>query len=51
MKRGHPEVANQFELNFSGTKTKVGMMEFEVSENSISIAIEIPIVVRSGLKP
>jgi hypothetical protein len=42
MQRGHPEVAKQFALNFSGTKTKVGMLEFEVSEHSISVATEIP---------
>jgi hypothetical protein len=42
MQRGHPEVAKQFALNFSGTKTKVGALEFEVSEKSISIATKIP---------
>jgi hypothetical protein len=26
MQRGHPEVANDFSLNFNGTKTKVGML-------------------------
>jgi hypothetical protein len=31
MQRGHPKVAKQFALNFSGTKTKVGALEFEVS--------------------
>jgi hypothetical protein len=42
MQRGHPEVAKQFALNFIGTKTKVGMLEFEVSEHSISVATKIP---------
>jgi hypothetical protein len=31
MQRGHPKVAREFVLNFNGTKTKVGMLEFEVS--------------------
>jgi hypothetical protein len=30
------------DINFNGTKTKVGMLEFEVSELSISVATEIP---------
>jgi hypothetical protein len=38
MKRGHPKVAKKFALNFSGTKTKVGALEFEVSKKYISIA-------------
>ena len=38
MQRGHPEVAKQFALNFSGKNTKVGMLEFEVSEHSIYVA-------------
>jgi hypothetical protein len=42
MQRGHPEVAREFALNFDGTKTKVGILEFEVSEFSISTATEIP---------
>jgi hypothetical protein len=42
MQRGHPEVAREFALNFDGTKTKVGILEFEVSERSISVATEIP---------
>jgi hypothetical protein len=42
MQRGHPEVAREFALNFNGTKTKVGMLEFEVSELSISVATNIP---------
>ena len=35
-------MVREFSLNFNGTKTKVGILEFEVSELSISIAIEIP---------
>jgi len=35
-------VAKDFALNFNGTKTKVGMMEFEVFENSIFVATKIP---------
>jgi len=42
MQRGHPEVAREFALNFDGTKTKVVMLEFEVSELSISSATKIP---------
>jgi hypothetical protein len=42
MQRGHPEVAREFSLNFDGTKTKVGTLEFEVSELSISATTEIP---------
>jgi hypothetical protein len=42
MQRGHLEVAREFALNFDGTKTKVGILEFEVSENSISVATKIP---------
>jgi hypothetical protein len=38
MQRGHPEVAKQFALNFSGKNTKVGVLEFEVYGQSISIA-------------
>jgi hypothetical protein len=38
MQRGHLEVAKEFALNFNGTKTKVGMLEFDVSEHSIFIA-------------
>jgi hypothetical protein len=37
MQRGHPEVVKEFALDFNGTKTKVGMLDFDVSENSISI--------------
>jgi hypothetical protein len=42
MQRGHPEASKQFALNFSGTKTKFGTLEFEVSEQSISTSTEIP---------
>jgi hypothetical protein len=43
MQRGHPEVARQFALQFDGRKTKVGDLEFEVTEASISAATGIPI--------
>jgi hypothetical protein len=42
MQRGHPEVARQFALHFDGIKTKVGNLEFEVSEASIAATTEIP---------
>jgi hypothetical protein len=42
MQRGHPEVARQFALHFDGIKTKVGDLEFEVSEASIATATGIP---------
>jgi hypothetical protein len=42
MQREYPKVAKEFSFNFNGTKTKVGMLEFDVSEHSISVAIEIP---------
>jgi hypothetical protein len=38
MQRGHLEVARQFALHFDGRKTKVGDLEFEVIEASISTA-------------
>ena len=41
MQRGHPKVAKQFALNFSGTKTKVEVMKCEVSEQSNFVATEI----------
>jgi hypothetical protein len=44
MQRGHPEVARQFALQFDGKKTKVGDLEFEVTEASISAATWIPII-------
>jgi hypothetical protein len=43
MQRGHPEVAKTFSLNFNGVKTKFGTLEFEVTDQSISTATEIPI--------
>jgi hypothetical protein len=42
MQRGHPEVAREFSLNFDGTKTKVGTLELEVSEETIEATTEIP---------
>jgi hypothetical protein len=42
MQRGNLEVARESALNFNGTKTKVGMLEFEFSEQSISVATNIP---------
>jgi hypothetical protein len=42
IQRGHPEVAREFSLKFDGNKTKVWMLEFEVSESSISVATNIP---------
>jgi hypothetical protein len=43
MQRSHPEVEKEFELHFDGRKTKVGDLEFEVIEASISAATRIPI--------
>jgi hypothetical protein len=43
MQRVHPEVPKQFPLNFDGKKTRVGDLEFEVTETSISTATGIPI--------
>jgi hypothetical protein len=43
MQRGHPEVTRLFALHFDGRKTKVGDLEFEVTEASISTATTIPI--------
>jgi hypothetical protein len=42
MQRGHPEVARKFTLHFDGLKTKVGDLEFEVSETSIAKTTRIP---------
>jgi hypothetical protein len=42
MQRGNPEVARQFALHFDGLNTKVGDLEFEVSEASIVVATWIP---------
>jgi hypothetical protein len=38
MKRGHLEVTRMFSLHFDGRNTKVGYLEFEVTEASISAA-------------
>jgi hypothetical protein len=43
MKRGHPKVKRHFYIHFDGWKIKVGDLEFEVSEASISVATGIPI--------
>jgi hypothetical protein len=43
MQRGHREVSKKFAVNFNGVKTKVGTMDFEVIEKSISTTIEIPV--------
>jgi hypothetical protein len=43
MQRGHPEVSKKFALNFNGVKTKVGTLDFEVTEQSISTTTEIPV--------
>jgi hypothetical protein len=43
MQRGHPEVTRHFALHFDGRRTKVGDLEFEVVEASISATIGIPI--------
>jgi len=44
MHRGHPEVAKEFALHFDGRKTKVGYLEYEVTQASISVATGIPII-------
>jgi hypothetical protein len=38
MKKGHPEVARWFALHFDGKRTKVGDLEFKVTEAFISAA-------------
>jgi hypothetical protein len=43
MQRGHPEVTKLFGSHFDGRRTKVEDLEFEVTEDSISAAIGIPI--------
>lgn len=43
MQRGHSKVVKQFALNFDGKKTRVGDLEFEVTEASILAATGIPI--------
>jgi hypothetical protein len=42
VQRGHPKVAKQFSLNFYGTKTNVGVLEFEFFEQSIFVSTNIP---------
>jgi hypothetical protein len=42
MQRGHLEVVRQFSSHFDGLKTKVGDLEFEVSEASIATTTRIP---------
>jgi hypothetical protein len=44
MQRGHLEVARHFSLQFDGKKTKVGDLEFEVTEASILVSTGIPII-------
>jgi hypothetical protein len=43
MQRGHSKLAIEFALNFDGKKTRVGHLEFEVIEASISTIIGITI--------
>jgi hypothetical protein len=50
MQRGHPEVAREFALSFNGTKTKVGMLDFDVSEHSIYVATKIPNTTKKWFK-
>ena len=50
MQRGHPEVERKFSSHFDGLKTKVGDLEFEVSETSILDATGIPITGERWLK-
>jgi hypothetical protein len=50
MQRGHPEVAKEFALHFDGRKTKVGDLEFEVTEAYISAATWIPITSEKWFK-
>jgi hypothetical protein len=41
IQREPPKVDKKIMLNFSGTKTKVGLLDFEVSEKSIFVATKI----------
>jgi hypothetical protein len=50
MQRGHAEVARKFASHFDGLNTKVGDIDFEVSETSISTAIGIPITEEKWFK-
>jgi hypothetical protein len=43
MQRGQPNLTSWFSLHFDGLKTKVGDLEFDVSDTSISVATRIPI--------
>jgi hypothetical protein len=40
---GHMEVAKQFSMNFDGVKTRVGSLEFQVTEKTIATTTEIPL--------
>jgi len=42
MQRGNSEVARKFSSHFDGLKTRVGYLEFEVSEASIATTTGIP---------
>jgi hypothetical protein len=50
MQKCHLEVVRQFALQFDGRKTKVGDLEFEVTEASISAATGIPITSEKWFK-
>jgi hypothetical protein len=50
MQRGYHEVTRQFSLHFDGRKTKVGDLEFEVIEASISVATGIPLTSEKWFK-
>jgi len=39
---GHAQITKEFALNFTGLNSKVGMLEFQVSPEVISIVTEIP---------
>jgi hypothetical protein len=39
----HMEVAKEFSLNFDGVKTKIGPLEFQVSEDTIATTTGIPV--------
>jgi hypothetical protein len=40
---GHMEVAKQFSMNFDGVKTRVGSLEFQVTEQTIATTTEMPL--------
>jgi hypothetical protein len=50
MQSGHPEMTRQFALHFDGLNTKVGDLEYEVFETSISAATWIPITGENWFK-